>query len=264
LEQDIFDKENQKTFRNVSVAEHYVGMTTLFPPEARALEKIRNVVRGRPIMDVGVGTGRTTPYLMDLSTEYIGLDYSPEMIAKCCTQFPGVRFEVADARRLDAYPTGHFGMVMFSFNGIDYVQHSDRLAALSECHRLLGEGGIFLFSSHNELWDQRADRPVARRVLGRIKDSIRYIRYLKSMGPIRYKAHGYSYRCERVFGTTQTVISYYITPEAQIKQLHLRGFVCNEIFNCNGDELRPGMREANPSPWLYYLAHKISGAGAVL
>jgi SAM-dependent methyltransferase len=78
LHRALFDRENQKTFRAGSVAEHYVGMTALFPPEVRALEKVRDWVRGRPIMDIGVGTGRTTPYLLDLSPDYVGIDYSPE------------------------------------------------------------------------------------------------------------------------------------------------------------------------------------------
>jgi SAM-dependent methyltransferase len=151
LQHDIFDKQNQKTFRDVSVAEHYADMTALFPPELRALEKVRDVVRGRPIMDIGVGTGRTAPKLLELSTDYVGIDYSPEMIAKCRIRFPGVRFAVGDARRLDNYDTAHFALLMFSLNGIDYVRHSDRLVILRECHRLLDDGGVFLFSSHNEL-----------------------------------------------------------------------------------------------------------------
>jgi hypothetical protein len=39
LQHDIFDKQNQKTFRDASVAEHYADMTALFPPELRALEE---------------------------------------------------------------------------------------------------------------------------------------------------------------------------------------------------------------------------------
>jgi SAM-dependent methyltransferase len=256
LDRALFDRENQKTFRAGSVAEHYVGMTALFPPEARALEKVRDRVRGRPIMDVGVGTGRTTPYLLDLSPDYVGIDYSPEMIAKCQTRFPGVRFELGDARRLNAHPSEHFGLLMFSFNGLDYMQHSDRLEVLRECHRLLHHGGIFLFSAHNDLWDLRAGQPITRRFLGKMKDSLRYVRHLKRLGPVRHTAVGHSYRCERVFGNTQTLILYYISPEAQVEHLRSTGFVCNEIFTANGDELRAGTREANPSPWLYYLARK--------
>jgi SAM-dependent methyltransferase len=255
-EHGIFDKENQKTFGDNSVTAHYVGMTTLFPPEARALEKLRGMVRGGPIMDIGVGAGRTTPYLLELSTDYVGIDYSADMIAKCRSRFPGVRFEVGDARDLTSYPTGHFGLLMFSLNGIDCVDHSDRLNALSECRRLLHDDGILLFSSHNELWDVRANQRRARRFLGRLKDSIRYFRHLKTLRPIRHPTYGYSYRCERVFGDTQTLILYYITPQAQIRQLQTVGFACSAVFSTEGREMLPDMREESPSPWLYYLARK--------
>src|SRR5204863_7914336 len=53
-----FDSENQNTFRNAAVAQHYVSMTSLFPPEARALDKIRSLVKAQPILDIGVGSGR--------------------------------------------------------------------------------------------------------------------------------------------------------------------------------------------------------------
>jgi len=260
LQHDIFDRQNQKTFQDVSVAEHYADMTALFPPELRALEKVRDVVRGRPIMDIGVGTGRTAPKLLELSTDYVGIDYSPEMIAKCRIRFPGVRFAVGDARRLDNYDTAHFALLMFSLNGIDYVRHSDRLVILRECHRLLDDGGVFLFSSHNELWDMRAGKPLAHRTLGRVKDGVRQLFYAGLLARMRDGPAGHSYRCDEVFGGKQTLITYYITPEAQIEQLLSAGFVCNEIFNSNGDELWPGIRETSPSPWLYYLARKSTRA----
>jgi SAM-dependent methyltransferase len=199
-----FDSENQNTFSNAAVAQHYVSMTSLFPPEARALDKIRSVVKGRPIMDIGVGSGRTTPYLLELSKDYVAIDYSPEMIARCRTRFPGVKFEVGDARRLEGYPTGYFGLLLFSFNGLDYVQHPDRMQILRECHRVVRDDGWFLFSSHNELWHSRASQPLAWRVLGQMRDSLRYLRHLKSLRPVRNPREGFSYRCERVFGNTQT------------------------------------------------------------
>jgi SAM-dependent methyltransferase len=255
-----FDSENQNTFNNAAVAQHYVSMTSLFPPEARALDKIRSMVEGRPIMDIGVGSGRTTPYLLELSKDYVAIDYSPEMIARCRTRFPGVKFEVGDARRLEGYSTGHFGLLLFSFNGLDYVQHPDRMQILRECHRVVRDDGWFLFSSHNELWHSRASQPLAWRVLGHMRDSLRYLRHLKSLRPVRNPREGFSYRCERVFGNTQTLLVYYLTPDAQVRQLRSVGFACEAMFNTEGDELRPDMHEARPSAWLYYLARKADAA----
>ncbi len=256
LEEAEFDKANRQTFSSAAVAQHYVAMTSLFAPEARALGKIRALVRDQPIMDVGVGTGRTTPYLLELSKDYLGLDYSAEMIGNCRSRFPGVKFEVADARRLDSYPRSHFALLLFSLNGIDCVQHADRMQILRECHCLVRDNGFFLFSSHNDLWELRAGQPLARRVLGRVKDSIRYLRHLGRVRPFRNETQGFSYRCDLAIGNTRTLLLYYVRPQAQLAQLRSVGFRCEAIFNPAGDELRPGMGEASPSPWLYYLARK--------
>jgi hypothetical protein len=87
-------------------------------------------------------------------------------------------------------------------------------------------------------------------------DSLRYLRHLKSLRPVRNPREGFSYRCERVFGNTQTLLVYYLTPDAQFRQLRSVGFACEAMFNTEGDELRPDMHEARPSAWLYYLARK--------
>jgi hypothetical protein len=116
--------------------------------------------------------------------------------------------------------------------------------------------GWFLFSSHNELWHSRASQPLAWRVLGQMRDSLRYLRHLKSLRPVRNLREGFSYRYERVFGNTQTLLVYYVSPAAQVRQLRSVGFACEAMFNTEGDELRPDMHEARPSAWLYYLARK--------
>jgi len=52
---------------------------------------------GMSIMDLGVGGGRTTPYLSSIASCYVGADYSEEMIRVCRSKFPHLRFNVADA-----------------------------------------------------------------------------------------------------------------------------------------------------------------------
>ena len=50
---------------------------------------------GAVLMDLGVGGGRTTPYLSSIASTYVGVDYSEEMIRACRTKCPMLRFEVA-------------------------------------------------------------------------------------------------------------------------------------------------------------------------
>lgn len=73
------------------------------------------------ILDLGVGGGRTTPYLSSLSRNYVGVDYSQEMIRVCRKKFPGKRFIVLDASDLSSFEDSSFDAVVFSFNGLDYL-----------------------------------------------------------------------------------------------------------------------------------------------
>src|SRR5678815_4257289 len=66
--------------------------------ERVALELVRGEVRAKPILDLGVGTGRTIPILAPLTNEYVAVDYLPEMVEACRERFPHVSVELGDAR----------------------------------------------------------------------------------------------------------------------------------------------------------------------
>jgi SAM-dependent methyltransferase len=57
---------------------------------------------------------------------------------------------LADARDLSEFADGQFGFVLFSFSGIDAVDHDDRAQVLAELHRVLRPCGWLLFSTHNQ------------------------------------------------------------------------------------------------------------------
>ena len=129
------------------------------PGERAAIAYVAERARGRPILDIGVGAGRTTPLLMAISRDYIGIDYTAQMVEACRRQHPGVRIEQADARDLSAFADGQFALVMFSFNGIDAVGPEGRERILREVHRVLEPGATFLFSAHNHDGPGRGERP---------------------------------------------------------------------------------------------------------
>ena len=84
-----------------------------------------------------------------ITDDYVGIDYTPAMIAAARRRHPGIDIRESDARRLDGFAADHFGFVFFSFSGIDAVNHEDRPRVLSELFRVLRPDGWLLFSTHN-------------------------------------------------------------------------------------------------------------------
>ena len=120
------------------------------PGEVRALILAADRARGRPILDLGVGAGRTTSLLRLVSSEYIGIDYTPEMVELCRQRHPETDIRLADARDLSEIPEGSQGLVVFSNNGIDAVDHEGRDRVLAEANRVLGSGGTLYYSTLNK------------------------------------------------------------------------------------------------------------------
>jgi SAM-dependent methyltransferase len=120
------------------------------PGEAIALGVAAPLVRSKRVLDLGVGGGRTVALLSLLTDQYIGVDYSPEMVAACRARYPGKEFRVVDARDMSVFEDGSFEFVFFSYNGIDTVGEQDRTKIYHEVHRVLSEEGLFAFSTLNK------------------------------------------------------------------------------------------------------------------
>ncbi len=99
------------------------------------------------VLDVGIGSGRTTAVVAPLFESYVGIDYSEPLLTMAQSNFPGMDLRVMDARRLDFDTV--FDCVIFSFNGIDAVDADGRRLILSEIARVLKGGGYFIYSTHH-------------------------------------------------------------------------------------------------------------------
>ena len=162
---------NLRVYADPEVASHYAALDYLTPCESFLFDSVLKT--GMSILDLGVGGGRTTPYLSGRASRYVGVDYSEEMIQRCRRKFPALEFVVADASDLSAFPNASFDAIVFAFNGLDYVlPEQKRWQCLRECQRVLRPGGVLVFSSHNPRsilvrpdWDQQKLRTFSRRLV---------------------------------------------------------------------------------------------------
>jgi SAM-dependent methyltransferase len=151
---------NLGIYNSSEVAEYYAALHYLTSCERLLFD--RYLQSGMAILDLGVGGGRTTPYLSSIAGRYVGVDCAPEMIAVCRKKFPALEFELGSAADLSSFAASSFHAVVMAFNAMDYVIPDEtRFRALQEIHRVLKPEGILIFSSHNprSIWVQPSWNP---------------------------------------------------------------------------------------------------------
>lgn len=116
--------------------------------EAAALGAVAAWARG-DVLDLGVGGGRTTRLLRPYARSYLGLDVAPQMLDLARRRFPGADLREGDAVGLTGLPDGAYDLVVFSYNGLDVLDHPRRDLALASMARVTRPGGRVLFSSLN-------------------------------------------------------------------------------------------------------------------
>lgn len=245
-------KRNKRYYENKKIVNHYGKLTELQKPEGTFLTLFRRELKDMRFLDLGVGGGRTTLPFSSQVNEYVGVDYSNEMIQECKRKYgglPNVIFEVGDARSLHQFPDGQFDLVLFSFNGIDEVAPEDRLVVLSEIKRVLRTNGHFFFSTHNlNFIKEKFSTSVWRapRMFLMLR-AINQDRRPPEVGSGLFDDGWWSLRFR--------MDTHYISPELQIKQLQDAGFEGMRAFSvATGNEITV-MEDLYRSvePWIYYL-----------
>ena len=144
-------ERNRHAFGSTAIVTDLTGLQGWTDPgEREALTSVASRVRGVPMLDIGVGAGRTAPFGQLMTDDYVAVDFSPDMVRACAAAHPDVDVRVGDARDLSDFADASFGFVMFSFNGLDAVGHDDRAKALRAMIRVLRPGGILLYSTLNK------------------------------------------------------------------------------------------------------------------
>ena len=216
--------QNKLVYTLPQVVKKYSTKKELQPAEKQILQKYYSLISGSVMLDLGVGTGRTTPFFSEICKEYYGTDYSFTMIKECKRKFKNLAFYVMDTRKL-SFPDNYFDFVLYSFNGLDYVNLAGRLKSLQQINRVLKPNGLFVFSTHN-----------LRSVIINPKQKFKIIK-------------------DGVF--RNTIKTFYILPEKAVEQVNNFGFEVIDAYENKGKRIDLKSIKETKSTWVYFVCRKV-------
>lgn len=249
-----FERVNEAAYRHDDVVASYADRGTLHEGELRVLERVGDLAKLR-MLDIGVGGGRTTAHFFDRVASYAGIDYSPELVAATHARIPEADISEGDARDLTNFAEDSFDLVLFSFNGLDYVSDEGRRSVLQEVKRVLAPGGAFMFATHNRDYERLGLMPWQKRRPGRtmLKQSaiaVRHTRRRRAMRPFEQVAADHVLVNDDAHAWA--LVTYYISSDDQVAQLRSAGFDSVETFDQWGRASDGDTR----SVWRHYLARR--------
>lgn len=264
------DRRNQASWTTTAARDELDGNELYTDPgEGAAIELVRDRVRNTPILDLGVGLGRTIPILKPIASEYLAIDYMPLMVKTCHERFPDARVIEGDARELAGCPSNHFGLVQFSYNGIDAVTAADRKKVFRAVRRVLAPGGIFLFSALNMEGPGYREKPwhIPRpetnnplRYALSIARTLRWMpRHVKNWMELqKFNERGPGYAVSTLSAHHFTIVAHYTTLERQLDELAREGFSRDApVFeNRTGGRVHVG-DDTSRCDWFHFVAEKV-------
>jgi ubiquinone/menaquinone biosynthesis C-methylase UbiE len=253
---------NHATYSSSNIVWHYTQLSKLQPAEQTIFDLLRDRLPTMKMLDIGIGGGRTTQHFAPLAGEYTGIDYSAEMIGACQQRFANsaqtMTLEVGDARNMQQFADDSFDFILFSFNGIDYASPSDRIQILQEVSRVGKPGGYFFFSSHNLQGIIPEFSYKNKLSLNPLKSYVNLVMLgllkLCNLAITREQLRDADYLVIKDESHNFRLQTYYIRPQAQIKQLAF-GFHNIEIYSWKSGLLIANdyERSISSDQWLYYL-----------
>lgn len=108
-------------------------------------------VKGREVLDVGCGSGRSTRFLRDLGYNVLGIDTSEEMILKAREVDPVSDYRLINDETKEWPIDGkRFDLIMFSFVLLEISSKEEIREILEKARICLKEGGVIVISTTSE------------------------------------------------------------------------------------------------------------------
>lgn len=231
----------------------------LFAVEAEILCRLKGEFKDLAILELGMGAGRLSNDLLNISRDYVGIDCYAEAVHTAREAYSGIDIRQMDARDLSAFDNTSFDLIWFAFNGIDYNSHDDRMSILFEVRRLIKPNGAFVFSSHNIDSEVRSAFSLShinrtKGLLSAAKSLARYVRGIGNaiiVGRSAFRSKDYAILNDEA--NSYRDLTYYISLEKQIEQLQIAGFKHVQAFGMEG-EILPLSERYSDGSMIHYVA----------
>jgi SAM-dependent methyltransferase len=139
-----------------AIAGRYERVYALPTAESRArMERVVRELPGPParLLDLGVGTGRELPALLDAGYSPTGLDASEEMLAKCARRSRPVPLVRADFWQRLPFADGGFDAAIALHGTLAHPPEASAIARLAnEVARVVRAGGVWIVEAPAPAW----------------------------------------------------------------------------------------------------------------
>jgi SAM-dependent methyltransferase len=236
---------------------HYASRE-LRPAEVVFLVRYRELLEGR-VLELGCGAGRLTGYLLEIAESVHGIDISQGMVDYCRDAYPRGAFSVRDLRDLGGLADGPFDAVIGTYNVLGVLGDAERRRVLGDIRELLAPGGLLMISAHNLAFASKLRSPTDLRARNLVRRAGRLalmpLRLRNRRGLLELQRSGPGYAIVNDDAHDYRLLHYYISRDAQQRQLHELGFELVECMDNDGHPVGPGESGADFVE-LYYIARR--------
>lgn len=110
---------------------------------------INKYFKGKTVLVLGCGAGRTLIPLHQMGYQVIGIDITPKMVQVAKQQVAHLPIKVLKMDACDLkFPANSFDIVFFPLNSIGCI-YPDIYQSILEARRVMKPNGLFIFSTHN-------------------------------------------------------------------------------------------------------------------
>lgn len=248
MSDETVQRANQNAFARPDVVASYDRDAGLTEVESMLL---LDLALGADILDLGVGAGRTTAELARRARSYIGLDVAEPMLEVARRRHPGQSFVLGDASDLGSFATASFDLVVFSYNGIDYLHPVEaRLRCMAEMARVVRPGGHVVLSSHHVYGIVKTPTTWTPADVTRslAMSSVRFARLARSGALLR----GGGYVRD---GARDTLVTYYTSTRRMRRWAARFGLQMTQMVPTSSSGSR---HRRYAAPWIYYAFRRLA------